>query len=98
VDRERRKSNISFQNNLEETLNAAQRQALPGIKYMGWILRCLRKPLFAAPLLVVQNINDGRIGIMDVNGRIKAQANIRLREQDILIQDPATVEPLAWMK
>lgn len=98
MERERRNSTNFAQANLEEMLNAAQQQALPGMKYTGWVLRCLRKPLFTAPLLIVQNINDGRIGIMDVHGRIRVQANIKLREQDKLIQDPAPVEPLVWTK
>lgn len=98
MDREKRKSDIPVQTNLEEMLNAAQRRALPGLKYAGWVLRCLRKPLFTAPLLVVQNANDGTIGIMDEHGRIRAQAHIRVRRQDNQIQGPAPDEPLVWTK
>jgi hypothetical protein len=98
VDRERRKSNISVQTNLEAMLNSAQRQALPGIKYAGWVLRCLRKPVFTEPLFVVQNVNDGALGIMDEHGRIKVQAHIRVRRQDEQIQEAAPVEPLVWTK
>jgi hypothetical protein len=96
VDRERRINNISGLTNLDAMLNAAQRQALPGIKYTGWVLRCLRKPLFTEPLLVVQNANDGRIGIMDEHGKIRLQQSIRVRKQDNQLQDSALVEPLVW--
>jgi hypothetical protein len=98
VDRERRKSNIPVQTNLEEMLNPAQRQALPGIKYAGWVLRCLRKPVFTEQLFVVQNTNDGTIGTMDEHGRIRVQAHIRVRRQDNQIQDPEHVEALVWTK
>ena len=36
MDCEKRKGDISIPSNLEETLNKAQRQALPGIKFLGW--------------------------------------------------------------
>jgi len=87
VDREKRKGDISIPPNLEEMLNEAQRQALPGIKYLGWEPRFLRKPMFQAPELVMQHSSDGRTGILDADGRIRIQ-NIRVREQESLTQAP----------
>jgi hypothetical protein len=81
VDREKRKSDIPIPPNLEEMLNEAQQQALPGIKYLGWEPRFLRKPMFQAPELVIQNSSDGRTGILDVDGRIRIQ-NIKVRKQE----------------
>jgi hypothetical protein len=80
VDRERRKDGISIPENLKEILNEAQWQALSGIKYSGWELRFLRRPLFQDPVLVVHNSNDGRTGILEKDGRIRIQANIKVRE------------------
>ena len=85
--REKRKGDISMPPNLEEMLNEAQRQALPGIKYLGWEPRFLRKPLFQAPELVMQNSSDGRTGILDVDGRIRMQ-NFTVREQESQTQTP----------
>jgi hypothetical protein len=83
VDREKRKGGISIPENLKEILNEAQWQALSGIKYSGWELRFLRKPVFQAPELVIQNSSDGRTGILDVDGRIRIQ-NIKMREHEQL--------------
>ena len=83
MDREKRKSDTSIPANLEEMLSEAQQQALAGIKYSGWEPRFLRKPMFQAPELVMQNSSDGRTGILDVDGRIKVQ-NIKIREPEQL--------------
>ena len=83
MDREKRKGGISIPENLKEVLNEAQWQALSGIKYSGWELRFLRKPVFQAPELVIQNSSDGRTGILDVDGRIRIQ-NIKMRQHEQL--------------
>jgi hypothetical protein len=83
VYREKRKSDTSIPENLEEMLNEAQQKALPGIKYLGWELRFLRKPVFQTPELVMQNSSDGRTGILDVDGRIRIQ-NIKMRQHEQL--------------
>jgi hypothetical protein len=83
VDQEKRKGGISIPENLKEILNEAQWQALSGIKYSGWELRFLRKPVFQAPELVIQNSSDGRTGILGVDGKIKIQ-KIKLREHEQL--------------
>ena len=83
MDREKRKSDTSIPENLEEMLNEVQQQALPGIKYLGWEPRFLRKPMFQAPELVIQNSSDGRTGILDADGSIRIQ-NIKMREHEQL--------------
>ena len=80
---DKRKSNSSIPENLKEILNEAQQLALPGIKYLGWEPRFLRKPLFQASELVMQNPSDGRTGILDVDGSIRIQ-NIKMREHEQL--------------
>jgi hypothetical protein len=44
--------------------------------------------LFETPVLVLRNSNDGRIGIMDENGRIRIQADIKVRDQESQTQTP----------
>ena len=83
MDREKRKGGVPIPENLIEILTEAQWQALSGIKYSGWELRFLRKPVFQAPELVMQNSSDGRTGILDVDGRIKIK-NIKMREPEQL--------------
>ena len=83
MDREKRKGGVPIPENLIEILTEAQWQALSGIKYSGWELRFLRKPVFQAPELVIQNSSDGRTGILDVDGRIRIK-NIKMREPEQL--------------
>ena len=83
MDRERRKGGVPIPENLIEILTEAQWQALSGIKYSGWELRFLRKPVFQAPQLVIQNSDDGRTGILDVDGKIRIQ-NIKIRKPEQL--------------
>ena len=83
MDDDKRKGNSSIPENLKEILNEAQQLALPGIKYLGWEPRFLRKPLFQASELVMQNPSDGRTGILDVDGSIRIQ-NIKMREHEQL--------------
>ena len=81
MDREKRKSDTSIPENLEEMLNEVQQQALPGIKYLGWEPRFLRKPMFQAPELVIQNSSDGRTGILDVDGQDFADVDAHGQER-----------------
>jgi len=83
MDREKRKGGVPIPENLIEILTEAQWQALSGIKYSGWELRFLRKPVFQAPELIIQNSGDGRTGILDVDGRIRIK-NIKMREREQL--------------
>ena len=91
VNKEKRKGAISIPVNLEERLNEAQRQALPGIEFLGWKPRYLRQSLFMAPVLVMHNSIDGRIGILGEDGKIRIQTNIEVREQESL---PQVSQPL----
>lgn len=82
MDREKRKGSIPIPDNLEELLNKAQLQALSGLKYSGWELRYLRKPLFQEPMPVMHNTNDGRIGILDHVGILRIETHIKDRRLD----------------
>ena len=83
MHREKRKSDASIPENLQEMLNEAQQQALPGIKYLGWEPRFLREPMFQVPELIMHNSIDGRTGMLDVDGRVKTR-NIKMREHEQL--------------
>ena len=89
MDRDKRKGGIPIPENMEEILNEAQWQALSGIKYSGWELQFLRRPLFQDAVLVVHNSNDGRTGILEKDGRIRIQANIKVREHGSKTQTPS---------
>jgi len=96
VDSEKRKGDTSIPDNLEEMLNKAQRKVLPGIKCLGWEPQFLRKPLFKAPVLVLRNSNDGRPGIIDEDGRLIVQDDIKAREQENDTQTPPSPKNLHY--
>lgn len=83
MDREKRRSDTPLPENLEEMLNEVQQQALPGIRYLGWEPRFLRKPMFQVPELVMQNTVDGKTGVLDADGSIRT-LNIEIREHEPL--------------
>jgi len=82
VERERRKEGILIPDNLEELLNKTQLQALSGMKHSEWELWFVRRPLFQEPVPVVHNTKDGSIGILDKDGSIRTQTDIKVRELD----------------
>jgi hypothetical protein len=96
--RERRGGNTPIPDNLKEILNEVQWRALSGIKYSGWELRFLRRPLFQEPVLVVHNPNDGRIGVLDSDGSIKIQPDIKVSERGMQTHTPPSNNPLVWTK
>jgi hypothetical protein len=96
MDREKRKGDISIPENLQEMLSKEQQQSLPGIKCLGWEPRFLRKQLFMVPVLVMYNANDGRIGILDENGRLIIQTNIKVREHESQTQTPSPLNNLYY--
>jgi hypothetical protein len=98
VDDEKRKGDNPIPDNLEELLNKAQRQALPGIVLSGWELRFLRRPLFQEPVLLLSNPNNNRTGILDTNGRIKIHADVKVRDQKNQTQTTQPDKPLVWTK
>ena len=89
MDRERRKGDIPIPDDLKEVLNDAQLRALSGMKYLGWKLQYVRRPLFQEPVLVVHYPDDDRIGILDKDGKINMQSEIRARELDKQVSDSA---------
>ena len=89
MDREKRKGDIPIPDNLKEVLNDAQWRALSGIEYSGWELQFVRRPLFQEPILVVHYPNDYRIGILDKDGKINMQPEIRVRELEKPASGPA---------
>ena len=80
MDKEKRTGVKPIPDDLKEVLNEAQWQTMKGVECSGWVLKFVRRPLFQEPLLVLHNPNDDRIWILDKDGRIKIQSNIKARE------------------
>jgi hypothetical protein len=79
MDKEKRTGVKQISDDLKEVLNEAQWSALSGIAYSGWELQFIRTPLYQEPVLVVHNTKDDRIGVLEKDGSINMQPDIKIR-------------------
>ncbi len=79
MDREKRKGEKPVPDNLDQTLNQLQLLALRQIENFGWSLRFVRRPLFQEPVPVVVSADGETIGILEEDGRVNVQPDIKLR-------------------
>jgi hypothetical protein len=82
MSEDKRKTETIIPADLEALLNALQLQVLPGIKYLGWEPRFIRHQVFKAPALVLRNSKDGRLAILDEDGRLEIQDDLKLRGKE----------------
>ena len=80
MDREKRKGDEPVPDNATEMLNQLQILALRQIESFGWRLRFIRRPLFQDPVAVVADGDGVKIGILEEDGRINMQPDIKIRE------------------
>ena len=97
VDIDKRKGDKPIPGNLEDMLTESQKLALPGIKFSGWELRYVRRPLFHEPVLVMPNSIENRLGILDAFGIIKQSENIKVRKQGELAHTHSPANALVWV-
>ena len=77
---EKRQGKTAIPDDLHKVLNPAQLRALHQIENFGWQLEFIRQPLFQEPVAVVVSGNGEQIGILEADGRIDMQAELKLRE------------------
>ena len=80
MDSDKRKGDKPLPDDLEEVLNKMQMLALHQIEGFGWQLRFVRKPLFQEPVPVVFSAEGDKIGILEEDGRINMEPDIKVRE------------------
>ena len=81
MDKEKRTGVKPIPDDLKEILNEAQWQTIKGGEYSGWVLKFVRRTLFQEPVLVVHNTEDDRIGILEKDGSINMQPDIKIRDR-----------------
>ena len=81
MDKEKRTGVKPIPDDLKEVLNEAQWRALSVIAYSGWELQFIRMPLYQEPVLVVHNTKDDRIGVLEKDGSINMQPDIKIRDR-----------------
>lgn len=64
---------------LNEVLNELQMMALRRIESFGWELRFVRRPSFQHPIPVVSNAEGTTIGVLDEDGKVNLEHEVRLR-------------------
>ena len=77
---ERRRGHTRIPDDPRLLLSEAQSTALPGIQYVGWEICFLRERPFMDPVVVIHNREDGRFGILDIDGSIRAPVELKVRK------------------
>ena len=80
MDQEKRKGDEPVPQNAIEMLNEMQVLALRQIESFGWRLQFIRRPLFQDPVPVVVDSDGTKIGILEEDGRINMEPDIKVRE------------------
>ena len=80
MDQDKRKGDEPVPHNAIEMLNEMQVLALRKIEGFGWRLHFIRRPLFQDPIPVVVDSEGKKIGILEEDGRINMEPDIKVRE------------------
>ena len=81
LDCERRRGHVRIPDDLTFILSESQASALPGIQYAGWDICFLRERPYMDPEVVIHNREDGRLGILDIDGLIRMPDKLKVRKQ-----------------
>ena len=79
MDGENRGASTPIPGNLHETLNELQVMALRWIENFGWELRFIRRTGLKLPIPVVSNTEGTTIGVLEEDGRVNLEHEVRLR-------------------
>lgn len=80
MDQEKRKGDKPVPENAIDLLNQLQVLALRQMEGYGWQLQFIRRPLFQDPVPVVIDADGRKIGILEEDGRINMEPEIKVRE------------------
>lgn len=79
MQNDKRKGVDAIPENLRQVLTPEQVNTLNEIKPLGWKLKFVRRPLFQDPVPVVSNASNDQIGVLDPDGKINIDTDVRLR-------------------
>jgi hypothetical protein len=80
MNNDKRSSDMSVPDNINDYLTDAQFAELHHIESFGWTLKYIRRPLFQERVVVVMNPDGSSIGILEEDGRLNLESNIDTRE------------------
>jgi hypothetical protein len=81
MNTERRTGKDPIPKNPERLLSDTQVLALHQIENFGWHLEFMRRPLFQDPVAVVINADRTQMGVLEEDGRINMEPDIKIRTQ-----------------
>lgn len=77
---EKRKGEPPVPDDLDDRLNADQLMTLRQIENFGWQIAFVRRPLFQDTLIVVSSADGRKIGVLEEDGRLNMNPDIKLRD------------------
>lgn len=80
MDAEKRDREAPVPDNLEDILSEFQLMALRRIKSFGWELLFVRRVPFHAAVPVIVNDDGNKVGVLEEDGRINMEPDIKIRE------------------
>jgi hypothetical protein len=81
MENDRRNGTRPFPAKLDEVLNNQQLLELQHVEGFGWMLQFIRQPLFQDVIPVVFSPDTRSFAVLEKDGRINRQPDIRVREQ-----------------
>jgi len=81
MDQDRRNDGKQDRVDAGEVLNEAQLHTLHTIEQFGWKLRFIREPLFLEAVPVVYSPGGKAFAVIEEDGRLNTDIDIRLREE-----------------
>lgn len=76
---DKRKGDAPIPDNLKRYLTSAQQAELHTIEGFGWSLEFIRRPLFQEQVVVVINADGSSIGVLEEDGRLNLEPDIKIR-------------------
>lgn len=80
MDKDKRRGEKPIPENLKDFLNEEQLAAVKKMEEFGWKLKFVRRPAFEKPMVVVTSGAGGKIGVLEEDGRVNMEADVKLRK------------------
>ena len=84
---DKRQNQNLTKDDVQKYLNEKQLASIRESAYFGWKVKFIRRPLFLEPIVVIYNTRFDMIGILEPDGRINTQTDIKIRSSGHLINE-----------
>ena len=81
MSEEKRVGEKAIPDNVDDYLNDLQKVILDKINKFGWSLKFVRRPSNEEPIVVIQDQDGKKIGVMKEDGEIDFETGIELRPE-----------------